>query len=170
MNRVKDLFAPAFLVVLGCIQMIGDIFDLQPVKGFGAATSASPAPKVFTAHKGFETYSSEFFLMWVDQAGHRQELQLTPEVYGGVQGPYNRRNAYGAALSYAPVLYSNELSRPMLLSAIQYTFCGESTILSEIGVDRNNVMGPYQFELRPRQELSFDHRWKLKFEVTCDEK
>ena len=61
MDNLKALLAPAFLVVLGCTQMIGDIFNLQTVKGFGAATSASPAPKVFTAHKGFETYSSEFF-------------------------------------------------------------------------------------------------------------
>lgn len=170
MSNWKIHIAPVFLVLLGVLQMAGDIFGLQAVKGFGAATSASPAPKVFTAHKGFETYSSAFFVMWTDKAGQRQELQLTPKVYGGVQGPYNRRNAYGAALSYAPVLHSNALSRPMLDAAIQHTFCGKSSILAEIGVDRDDVVGSYHFELRPRQKLPADHPWKLNFEVTCDAK
>ena len=111
-----------------------------------------------------------FFLQWTDKAGDRQELQLTPEVYNGVAGPYNRRNAYGAALSYAPVLHSNMLSRPMLEAAIQHTFCGNSSILAEIGVDREDVIGAYQFELRPRQKLSPNHPWKLNFEVSCDAK
>ena len=170
MSGWKTYIASVFLVILGCIQMIGDIFNLQAVQGFGAASSASPAPKVFTAHKGFETYSSEFFLMWTGKDGKRQELQLTPEVYSEVRGPYNRRNAYGAALSYAPVLHSNELSRPMLEASIQHTFCGNSSILEEIGIDRDDVTGPYQFELRPRQKLSADHPWKLHFEVSCDAK
>lgn len=167
---MKAVFIPILLVIIGCLQMIGDVFNVPFIKGFGAATSASPAPKVFTAHNGFETYSSEFFVIWNDTAGKRQELQLTPKVYGGVKGPYNRRNAYGAALSYAPVLHSNLLSRPMLETAIHHTFCGSSTILSEIGIDPDTVVGPYQFELRPRQKLPVNHPWKLNFEVNCDAK
>ena len=161
-------FAPWFLIAIGCVQMVGDFFGLPAVKAVGAASIASPAPKVFTAHEGFETYSSQFILSWTDRKGVEQHLQLTPERYAGVRGPYNRRNAYGAALSYAPVLHSNELSRPMLDAAIQHTFCGNSSALEEIGIDRAEVAGPYHFRLLPRQELPDNHPWKLEYKVTCD--
>lgn len=169
MSDWKFYLAPVFLTALGCLQMAGDLLGLDAVKAVGAATSASPAPKVFTAHKGFETYSSHFYLSWTGRDGTPRELQLTPEVYRGVRGPYNRRNAYGAALSYAPVLHSNQLSRPMLEAAIDYTFCGRSSILEEIGVNRSDVRGPFIFELRPRQKLPEGHPWKLRYRVDCGE-
>ena len=168
MPQWKRYGALTFLVVIGTVQMAGDLLGLDTVKAVGAATSASPAPKVFTAHKGFETYSSVFAVMWRDASGQEQELLLTPKVYGGVRGPYNRRNAYGAALSYAPVLDSNPLTKPMLEAAIRHTFCGSSTILEEIGIDRSTVTMPFMFELRPRQKLAADHPWTLRFEVDCD--
>ena len=52
--------APALLIAVGCLQMVGDLTDIRAIKAVGAATGSSPAPKVFTAHKGFETYSSQF--------------------------------------------------------------------------------------------------------------
>jgi len=56
----------------------------------------------------------------------------------------------------------------MLTAAIRHTFCGSSTILDEIGFDRDDVTMPIIFELRPRQILAKDHPWKLRFEVACD--
>ncbi|MCH9764588.1 MAG: hypothetical protein K0U34_01160 [Alphaproteobacteria bacterium] len=169
MSRLPEWLAPVFLITLGCLQMAGDLLELPLLKGFAAATSASPAPKVFTAHKGFETYSSYFYLVWTDATGELHELKLTPQNYAGVRGPYNRRNAYGAALSYAPVLQSSPYTKPMHEAAMHYVFCGDSTILREIGVDRTTVRGPMQFELRPRQKLPADHTWKLSYTVACDE-
>src|SRR5882672_3820600 len=101
------------LIGIGCMQMVGDVFHLPVVKAFGAATGASPAPKVFTAQDGFETYANRFFLEWRDAAGATQSLELTPQVYSGIGGPYNRRNVYGAVFSYAPVLEANPATRPM---------------------------------------------------------
>ena len=167
--RTWNWLGPAILVVIGTLQMIGDLTGVSAIKGIGAASAASPAPKVFTAHEGFETYSGRFFVLWTDRAGQAHELHLTPEVYAGVRGPYNRRNAYGAALSYAPVLFDNEATRPMLDAAVQHTFCGGSTILEEIGIDRNDIAGAWSFELRPRQELPSDHRWQLMHRVTCND-
>jgi hypothetical protein len=164
----RDTAALVVLTLVGCVQMAGDLAQLPLVKGFGTALVASPAPKVFTAHKGFETYSSHFYVHWTDKRGAQRTLELTPVVYSGVAGPYNRRDAYGAALSYAPVLYSDERARPMLAAAIQHTFCGRSTLLSEVGIDRAESDGRYVLELRPRQKLPPGHPWKLRYEVNCN--
>jgi len=168
MDRLRNWVAPAVLIVVGCLQMAGDLLGVPTIKAVGAATSASPAPKVFTAHKGFETYSSHFYLLWTDKSGTSHELQLTPENNAGVRGPYNRRNAYGAALSYAPVLQSSAYTKAMHEAAMRHVFCGRSTILEEIGVDRSTVAGTMTFELRPRQKLPADHPWTLRFAVDCD--
>jgi hypothetical protein len=161
--------APAILIAVGCLQMIGDLADMRAIKAIGAATGSSPAPKVFTAHKGFETYSSQFFVHWTDKAtGEQKQVRLTPAVYRGVGGPYNRRNAYGAVLSYAPVLHAEPATRPMHDAAIAYTLCGESSLLEEIGIDRTTVAGPVTIELKPRQQMPADHDWKLVYAVACD--
>jgi hypothetical protein len=163
----RSAMVVVLLTGIGSLQMVGDLAQVPVLKGFGTAFAASPAPKVFTAHKGFETYSARFLLHWTDKQGARHSLELTPEVYRGVAGPYNRRNAYGAALSYAPVLNSDERTRPMLDAAIQHVFCGRSTLLEEIGVDRASAQGHFEFELQPRQKLSPDHPWKLRYEINC---
>ena len=69
-------FAAPLLIVLGLAQMAGDVLGIVPLKAIAAATAASPAPRVFSAVRGLETYSTRFFLEW---AGRR--VELTPEVY-----------------------------------------------------------------------------------------
>ena len=121
---MRERAAAAFLVVLGVAQMVGDLAGLLPLKGIAAATNASPAPKVFSAVRGLETYSTRFYL---DFGDHRAEL--TPELYSKVRGPYNRRNVYGAALAFAPVLPA-ELRDPVT----RYALCGNAPLLREMGL------------------------------------
>ncbi|HEV3459228.1 MAG TPA: hypothetical protein VHG32_21955 [Thermoanaerobaculia bacterium] len=94
----------AALLVLGSLQMVGDATGLTALKGIGAALAASPLPKVFSDVRGLETFASEFTLLATLPAGKEIELPITPELYRRLGGPYNRRNVYGAALSYAPRL------------------------------------------------------------------
>ena len=103
--------AAACLIAVGLLQMAGDLCERYlsayyglRLKGLGAATAASPAPKVFSAVRGLETYSTRFYLEWTDRAGEFHSLQVTPELYARLRGPYNRRNVFGAALAYGPVL------------------------------------------------------------------
>ncbi|HEY3305277.1 MAG TPA: hypothetical protein VGL70_17270, partial [Candidatus Binatia bacterium] len=88
MNRI----GAALLLLLGLAQMAGDLAGLTALKGIAAATGASPAPKVFSAVKGLETYSTRFFIQWNDPAGAVLSVQLTPNMYARLRGPYNRRN------------------------------------------------------------------------------
>jgi hypothetical protein len=143
--------AASFLLAVGLLQMAGDLVRQtvwapagQAIQGLGAATGASPAPKVFSAVRGLETYSTRFFLEWDGTEGQAHSLALTPEVYARVAGPYNRRNVYGAALAYGPVLPA-ELRDPVL----RYAVCGQAPLLRELGIDPGQVRGPVRVRLEP---------------------
>lgn len=143
--------AGVFLVMLGLLQMAGDLVEKyinapagRALKGVGAATTAAPAPKVFSSVRGLETYSTRFYLEWADRAGVERSLLLTPEIYGRVRGPYNRRNVYGAALAYGPVL-PESLRDPVM----RYALCGEAALLRELGIDPDDVAGRVRIRYEP---------------------
>jgi hypothetical protein len=160
--------AAAVLIALGCVQMVGDLSGRPDIKAAGAATQASPAPKVFTSQGGFETFSSRFFIEWQDRQGERHALELTPQTYRRLKGPYNRRNAYGAALSYAPLLAANEHTRPMLDLVMRHALCGDAPLLAELGIPQNDVVYPLLLRLEPRDEGSRQQHWQTMFTVQCD--
>ncbi len=95
-------WAAGLLCVIGLFQIVGDLAGLKALKGIGAATAASPFPKVFSDVRGLETFASEFVIHYEMADGVDSKLPITPELYHRLAGPYNRRNVYGAALSYAP--------------------------------------------------------------------
>lgn len=84
--------------------MAGYVVGSDVLRGIGAATTLAPLPKVFSDVDGLEPYASEFTLRYAGADGHVVELAITPALYGRLAGPYNRRNVYGAAISYAPRL------------------------------------------------------------------
>lgn len=137
------------LLVIGLLQMVGDLCRLPALRGIGVATVASPAPKVFSAVRGFETYSTRFFLEWTDHKGIHHSLELTPEVYARLAGPYNRRNVYGAALAYGPVLVTDAWSRPMVQAVMAYALCGKAPLLRELGIDPSGISGPVRVRFAP---------------------
>jgi hypothetical protein len=145
--------AAIFLVVLGVAQMAGDVTGFLPLKAVAAATGASPAPKVFSAVQGLETYSTRFFL---DLGGRR--VEVTPELYTRIRGPYNRRNVYGAALAYGPVL-PPALREPVM----RYALCGDAPLLREMGLPTAPVVA---VELEPIPGTSLG-QMQTRFEVQC---
>jgi len=148
--------AASLLIALGLAQMAGDVLRIAPLKGVAAATAASPAPKVFSAVRGLETYSTRFFIEW---PGHR--LEMTPEVYSRMRGPYNRRNVYGAALAYAPVLPA-ELRDPVMRRAL----CDGAPLLRELGVDGHAIRGTPAVVLEPLPGTSL-RGMQTRFEAPC---
>jgi hypothetical protein len=157
------------LSAIGCVQMAGDLLGLPVVKAIGAALAASPQPKVFTAQNGFETYASRFFIEWRDADSAAHSVEITPENYAGVRGPYNRRNAYGAAVSYGPVLATNPKTAPMLAAVTRYSLCGDAPLVRELGLDLSQATGPVRLRLEPRRAPPADRSWQLTFEANCDE-
>lgn len=137
------------LLVLGLAQMTGALLGSAPLQGLAAATAASPAPKVFSSVQGLETYSTTFFIEWWDASRQEHSLQLTPEIYSQLKGVYNRRNAYGAALAYAPIFARNERTRKMLIAVGRYALCGDAPLLRELGMDPDQIDGPLRIRLDP---------------------
>jgi hypothetical protein len=161
---MKTKFSIALLCLLSVTAPLAHLAELPGVKALAAATHAAPAMKVFTSHEGYETFSPRFHIDWVDQHGP-QTLELTPAVYRRVLGPYNRRNAYGAALSYAPVLSRSEHTRDMHASVMRFAMCGKAPMLQELGIDANSLVSEPTVRIEPRRALGGD--WNLAFEVNC---
>lgn len=128
------MMAFCFLVGLGSLQMVGDVFGMPRLKALAAATQVSPAMRVFTAHQGYETHAARFSLHWRDAAGRAHNLALDPHSYRAVAGPYNRRNVYGAALAYGPILRADPRTRPMQESVMRYAFCVPGGLRRELGI------------------------------------
>jgi hypothetical protein len=154
------------LGVLGLAQMASDVVGLDALRGLAAATAASPAPKVFSAVRGLETYSTRFFVEWREHGGAARSLELTPEVYGRLRGPYNRRNAYGAVLAYGPIFATDPRTRPLFEAVAHYALCGEAPLLRELGVDPEAVRGAVRIRLEPIAS-SDPGELPLVFEAPC---
>ena len=115
---------------IASLQMVGDATGNRSLRGIGAATTIAPFTKVFSDVDGYEPFASEFTLSYRDADGTMIETGITPALASRFGGPYNRRNMYGAALTYAPRLPQ---------SLWQPVFC------------HGLVTGPL------RQELGLDH-------------
>jgi hypothetical protein len=154
------------LGILGLAQITGDVLDITPLRGLAAATTASPAPKVFSAVRGLETYSSSFFIEWQDANRADQSLELTPEVYARLKGPYNRRNAYGAVIAYGPILAADPTTQDLLESVARYALCGRAPVLRELGIEPSAVNGAVRVRIEPIS-TSRHENLPLVFEAPC---
>lgn len=144
--------AGMLLLAIGMLQMVGDVLRLPVLKGIGAATDASPAPKVFSSIHGLETFSTRFEIEWTDEAGIPHSTLITPERYAGLRGPYNRRNVYGAVLAYGPVLKADSRTRALFDSVAARALCGDAPLLAELGIPTQEVAGHVRIRLRTRPD------------------
>ena len=114
---------------MGSLQMIGYVAGSDTLRGFAAATTMAPMPKVFSDVNGLETFASEFTLNYWEPNGTEDSLRITPDVYARIGGPYNRRNVYGAALSYAP-----RMPEALWTSVYCYGLAKQGPLRREIGL------------------------------------
>ena len=116
---------------------------------------AAPAPRVFTTRQGVEGFSARFFVEWRDKSGAGHSLELTPEVYANLRGPYNRRNVFGATLAGGSTYYAPDARlRPMWDAVASRALCGDAPLLRELGVDPANIDGRVRLWLQPRTGIA----------------
>lgn len=150
-QKVTRYFAGVLLGV-GLLQMVGNVFASTALKGLGAATGASPAPKVFTRMDDErEPFSSRFAVRYTDPAGALKTVELTAARYQKLQGPYNRRNAYGAMVAGAPILLESRLLEPLFTSISRYAVCDHAPLLRELGI-AHDPRQPVTLVQRPRDQ------------------
>jgi hypothetical protein len=142
------------IIMLGLLQSIGYVLGSKAIRGLGAASGSSPLPLVFTEVKGVETFASDFFVTYTDAAGKDTAVQITPKNYAKLQGPYNRRNIYGAAIAYGPIL-----KKDLLDAVLNYGLCTNRSLLKEMGLplDATN----YAIKIKTRTANRHDE-WILK--------
>jgi hypothetical protein len=109
--------------------MVGYIGGNDVLRGIGAATVVAPLPRVFSDVDGLEPFASEFTLRYRDADGDLVEVAIAPALYGRLGGPYNRRNVYGVALSYAP-----RLPRALWESVYCHGLAVDGPLRKELGI------------------------------------
>lgn len=108
------------VIAIGFLQIIGYLTQQKTIRGLGAVSASSPLPIVFTEVKGVETFASDFYVQYRNPQGEIEKIKMTPEMYSKFKGPYNRRNIYGAAIAYGPVL-----PKPLWQSVLNYGLCND---------------------------------------------
>jgi hypothetical protein len=130
-----EKFFSAVVIMIGSLSMLGTATSLDPVKGIGFMTTASPLPLVFSKFRGIENFSSDYYMDVKLKDGEIISIKITPEIYDRASGPYNRRNPYGAVLAYGPMLTA---PHEMILRdrVMQYSACGKGSFMREIGITK----------------------------------
>ncbi len=156
-KRLITLCIPFFLIGIGLSQIIGDILQIKALNGLALAVNSSPAPKVFCTADSLETFSSQFLIEWKDIAGDQHSVFLTPEMASKMKGPYNRRNVYGAILSYGPILETNPHMKQLYETVLAYGTQGKAPLLTEMGIDPNQIDGNLWISVHPRPCCDLSH-------------
>jgi hypothetical protein len=129
--RVRALGSYA-LVALGLLQTLGFAIGSDTLRGLGAMTAASPLPFVFSSFRRWETFAADFEIELTRANGERVHHLVTPQLYARLDGPYNRRNTYGAVLSYAPALDAPR-ERALVDAVLRYGLCGHGPLAKRFG-------------------------------------
>lgn len=145
--------AAVMITLVGSFQMIGYMTGVSAVRGIGAVTAAAPFPKVFSDVDGLETFASDFTLHWQDALGGSHAWPITPDLYARLPGAYNRRNVYGAALSYAP-----RMPEALWQAVFCHAFAADGPLRRDFGLpaDAHN----FSVEIRTKTKGRND-RWLL---------
>lgn len=156
---VKNRIPALILITVGLISPIGYFFNITALKGLGLSYAISPLPLVFSDVNGFETFSAKFELNLNYVDGESEKFEISPRSIKNFSGPYNRRNVYGAAISYSPRLPS-----PVVQSILFSALCEPGFIKEEFAIkkDIRNIELITKSQTQGRENQSFQSRIKCK--------
>lgn len=141
------------VLIIGLLQIIGFLTGIKSIRSLGIITAASPLPLVFSEVSGVETFAGDFYMEWKNVEGKTEKVLMTPELYSKLKGPYNRRNIFGAAIAYGPVL-PEKVWKPIL----HYGICND--VLSD-ELDLPFDKSSFTVEITTRTKDRND-QWTLK--------
>lgn len=156
----------AILCFFAVIKTVADIFGFEKISAVAAISHVSPAMKVFTTQRGYETFSPTFELTINQQNGQEAILRLNSKNYAGLRGPYNRRNVYGALISYAPVLVSLPRTEKMWQTMAKNAFCRQDSVLFELGIDDASSVASVLIEYHRRDKT--ENSYPTSLQIFCE--
>ncbi|MDH5764153.1 MAG: hypothetical protein OEZ51_14360 [Nitrospinota bacterium] len=124
------------LFLLGSLQIVGVAIGSRAIKSIGLASAASPLPLVFSHFRGIETFAVDFRLR-LKRKGHTVfDAPITSTLYKKLEGPYNRRNIYGAVFAYGPVL-TQPSEKVLVNSVLKQGLCPGRPLVQEFGLPKD---------------------------------
>jgi hypothetical protein len=123
------------VLAISSTAIVGHVTGLKALKSIGLATGVAPYTKVFCqaecldSGQTYETFAAEFSICYTNPDGTQVEQKLTPSVYQKIQGPYNRRNVYGAVIAYGPALPES-----IRTATFKYALTEPGTVAHELGI------------------------------------
>lgn len=151
------------LVAIGLVQALGWATGFSALRGIGLMSAASPLPFVFSSFRGVETFAADFEVELERGDGTRVRYVITPELYSKLDGPYNRRNTYGAVLSYGPALDAPG-ERRLVESVLRYGLCNAGPLAWQFG--EPEPVAKVRAEIRSKTR---GRRTPFRLELTCSE-
>ncbi|MGJ8655990.1 MAG: hypothetical protein ACSHX6_06010 [Akkermansiaceae bacterium] len=123
------------ILTIGSTAMVGHLTGIKALKNIGLATGLAPYTKVFCQAKcletgqTYETFAADFSIQYITADGQQFEQKLTPSIYQKMQGPYNRRNVYGAVIAYGPAL-----PETIRKATLNYALTEPGSVAQELGI------------------------------------
>jgi hypothetical protein len=127
------------LVVVGCFSSIGFIFGMPTLRAVGTVTTMSPLPLVFSTYFRQETFATYFTLDIHTKNGSQIIIPMTRDLYEKIDGPYNKRNVYGAVFSHGPFFRAPELI-DLRHQILHYGFCQKNLDIGDIDIKNMTVI------------------------------
>lgn len=117
------------ILVVGCLQPVGYLFNSPNIRGLGLVTVSSPLPLVFSSYNGVETFSTMFTLNVTTHDNITTSVPMSLDLCNMIDGPYNRRNVYGAIFSHGPFFVTENLIR-LRQQILDYGVCKDGLSIS----------------------------------------
>lgn len=128
------------LVALGLVQIAaassywlchvgGYETDASSLIRVGMASAASPLPVVFCEISGLEHYALDFHMTFLLRGGGVKHFEMDRARYAQLSGPHPWREAYAAAISFAPLL-----PEPVWRNVLQHGLCDGGLLAKDLGV------------------------------------
>jgi hypothetical protein len=112
------LWAQWLLLLAGCTQFAGYVFDNKSLRGLGFAYCIGPRPTVFSTIEGVEGFDTRHTLLYTDSMGQRDSLQLDQAFFSDFPAHYFLKNAYSIFFAYPHMFKAG-----LVDDAMKHAFC-----------------------------------------------
>lgn len=110
------------VLIIGCLNMAGFLISNPTMRGLAIVSTSSPLPLVFSSFNSVETFSLNFTVEVKLMNNQSLIIPLTRDIYSQIDGPYNRRNVYGAIFCYGAFFDKPEFIK-LRQQVLDYAIC-----------------------------------------------